>query len=240
MPPQVQWQQPATAQAVLAGPASPASYSAQDDPVTVTLGVMSRCPDAHFCEAVFDDVLPRIPNGHARLNFTYIGTPDSSARYGVRCMHGDAECRGNIHQLCAAQAIDSASLDIASANRALLDFVLVSNSDKESIGIDSAAKRAWAHIQHQHSCLPTWSDVEHCVTDPSQGQALLLQSVANTAQRKVRSSCTVLIDDMTPSCVRDGGVWRKCPAGVGTEPRDFANQIEYAWQHSHHSVSSYS
>lgn len=198
-------------------------------PVPVTLAVMSRCPDAHFCEAVFDHVLPLVPADHIDLGFIYIGSPDPSATYGVRCMHGDAECRGNIHQLCAAQALRNTP----HANRRMLDFVLCSNSDKDTIGEDAAAAQCWAQTQRQdygtHTPVPAWRDVQSCIDEPAQGQALLLQSVTETTRRSVRSSCTVLLDHISPSCVRDGGVWRDCPPGVGTEPEDFARQIETAW-----------
>lgn len=232
---------PKRSQAVLNAPAPSASPGAPfpavpapapaSAPVPVALAVMSRCPDAHFCEAEFDHVLPLLHPGHAALELTYIGTPDPSAPYGVQCMHGDLECRGNIHQLCAAKALGAPHLGIDLANRALLDFVLCSNSNKDQIGQDSAAQQCWDSTQSQSSSLPGWHEVEMCIRDPAQGKALLLQSVKNTARRDVHSSCTVLIDHITPSCVRDGGVWRECPPGGGTEPVDFARQIESAWQH---------
>jgi hypothetical protein len=40
--------------------------------VPVTLGVMSRCPDALLCEAVFDQVLHSV-GGITDLNLTYVG-----------------------------------------------------------------------------------------------------------------------------------------------------------------------
>lgn len=40
-----------------------------DIKVPVQLGVMSRCPDALFCESVFDRVLPKIA---AKVDFSLI------------------------------------------------------------------------------------------------------------------------------------------------------------------------
>lgn len=46
---------------------------ARDDvKVPVVLGVMSRCPDALLCEAVFDQVLPRA-GSKIDLSLTYLG-----------------------------------------------------------------------------------------------------------------------------------------------------------------------
>jgi hypothetical protein len=41
--------------------------------VPVTLGVMSRCPDALLCEAVFDQVLNNKVVGIVDFQLTYIG-----------------------------------------------------------------------------------------------------------------------------------------------------------------------
>lgn len=59
--------------------------------VELTLGVMSRCPDAVFAEAAFDRVIPRVLDEIA-LRFTYIGDEDEEEETGVRCKHGPQEC----------------------------------------------------------------------------------------------------------------------------------------------------
>jgi len=63
--------------------------------VPVTLGVMSQCPDALLCEAVFDQVLSsREVMGIVDLQLTYIGQLDSSEPdFGVECIHGPDEAR---------------------------------------------------------------------------------------------------------------------------------------------------
>lgn len=87
--------------------------------VPVTLGVMSRCPDALFCEGVIDDVLGAVGD-LADVALTFIGTCGLSLRltrlvwsygarrpnasdgeWGVTCKHGPGECLGNVLELCA-------------------------------------------------------------------------------------------------------------------------------------------
>lgn len=72
--------------------------------VRVDLNVMSRCPDARVCEAMMDEVL--LSSGirdRITLKMNYIGTIDRDQTYGVKCLHGDKECAGNIHQLCVQE-----------------------------------------------------------------------------------------------------------------------------------------
>ncbi|KAJ9097723.1 hypothetical protein QFC21_004761 [Naganishia friedmannii] len=72
--------------------------------VNVELGVMSRCPDARLCESTMDKVFS-YPGIGEKVNITlsYIGRPDKRETYGVKCLHGDRECAGNIQQLCVQQ-----------------------------------------------------------------------------------------------------------------------------------------
>jgi hypothetical protein len=48
-------------------------WSTDKHRVPVTLGVMSRCPDALFCESVFDDVRRREAE-KINLSFAYLAT----------------------------------------------------------------------------------------------------------------------------------------------------------------------
>ncbi|KAL3427288.1 hypothetical protein PVAG01_00797 [Phlyctema vagabunda] len=70
------------------------------DLVPLEAHIMSKCPDAQDCLKML--VLPAMQRVHGKVNFTlsYIGTPTDND--GVDCMHGPAECMGNIIELCAA------------------------------------------------------------------------------------------------------------------------------------------
>lgn len=67
--------------------------------VPVELAMMSRCPDFFICASVFDRVFEKASN-KVDPKLLYIGDLDESISYGVRCMHGPSECRGNVQQLC--------------------------------------------------------------------------------------------------------------------------------------------
>ena len=59
----------------LAGPMEQVAWSSPhttDVKVPVTLGVMSRCPDALLCESVFNQVLTKV-EGKVDLALTYVG-----------------------------------------------------------------------------------------------------------------------------------------------------------------------
>lgn len=99
--------------------------------VPITLGVMSRCPDAKLCEEVFDSVLDQVGFHKVNVTLSFIarsacsdlksqppvtltmtraaayslfGRLDSSdSDYGVTCMHGKQECAGNVQELCVAK-----------------------------------------------------------------------------------------------------------------------------------------
>jgi hypothetical protein len=53
-------------------PTSSSSSSSSANRVKVTLGVMSRCPDAVFCENLFDGVLGE-RGDRVEMGFVYIG-----------------------------------------------------------------------------------------------------------------------------------------------------------------------
>jgi hypothetical protein len=89
--------------------ALPSQIALQTKPklVSVQLAVMSKCPDAQFCETVMDRVFPVVKDKISAPKTIYIGQLNSSSPYGVSCMHGPSECRGNIQQLCVRKHSDS-------------------------------------------------------------------------------------------------------------------------------------
>ncbi|KAG9023686.1 hypothetical protein FRB95_012633 [Tulasnella sp. JGI-2019a] len=72
--------------------------------VPITLGVMSRCPDARFCEDVFDSVLEEVGFEKVDVDLSFIARfNESEPKYGVSCMHGQQECDGNVQELCVSK-----------------------------------------------------------------------------------------------------------------------------------------
>jgi len=63
---------------------------------------MGRSQEAVICEAFFDEVLRQVGHHKVELSMSFIGIANSmpGGRYKASCVHGAAECKGNIHQLC--------------------------------------------------------------------------------------------------------------------------------------------
>ncbi len=75
-----------------AGPGAPRH------PVILELFVMSRCPDAHFCESAVEPILKKL-GSLVRLKMEYIADIGADGK-SVMCKHGAEECSGNKQQLC--------------------------------------------------------------------------------------------------------------------------------------------
>ncbi|SPO41718.1 uncharacterized protein PSFLO_07200 [Pseudozyma flocculosa] len=220
-------------QAVFADPARDASPASSLGPstrrVNVTLGVMSRCPDALACEATFDKALDRV-NTKVHLEMAYIGTLNSSATYGVDCKHGDSECAANIQQLCLQHALDPKhapdrwDLSPSAAQRKWWNFIQCQNyAGLARIGSEALAKRCLDLIDG-----PDWhrDGIERCVNGKL-GRRLLRDSVARSKHDGVTTSCTILIEGHV-RCIRDGGQWKQCD--IGHEAGDFVAAIDKEWQ----------
>jgi len=184
--------------------------------VQVDLGVMSRCPDARLCEAVFDDVLktPGIPD-KVNLTLNYIATVDEHEKpYGMVCKHGALECAGNIHQLCVQSHVPSLLTRYS--------FLTTQNYLAPSrIGELDYAKRCAAAVRID------WegSGVAKCVQG-REGTRLLKESAERTKEMGVSKSCTILIEGRV-RCIHDGS-WYDCDEGH--EVGDFVRSIEREWE----------
>ncbi|EJU06576.1 hypothetical protein DACRYDRAFT_19671 [Dacryopinax primogenitus] len=192
-------------------------FASQDANVTlvpVTLGVMSRCPDAALCESVFDDVLNKVMS-KVELSLTFIGQlNDSDETYGVTCKHGPQECAGNIHELCMISRVPQTKW---------WPYVICLNfMGKDKIGLGETAKRCAEVVSVD------WveSGIEACV-DGLEGSDLLRESVRNTTALGIEKSCTILINGVT-RCIVDDGRWLQCD--YGHTSADFVAMInkEYA------------
>ncbi|KZP00181.1 hypothetical protein CALVIDRAFT_552989 [Calocera viscosa TUFC12733] len=196
----------------LAGPSQKPLIPPPDANVTlvpVTLGVMSRCPDAALCETLFDDVLQRVGQ-KVDLGLTFIAKlNDSDETYGVTCMHGPYECSGNIHELCVMSRFPQETW---------WPFVTCLNyNGKEKIGLEGTAKKCAGVVGIN------WveSGVGACV-DGLEGSDLLRESVRNTTALGIEKSCTIIINGAT-RCIVDDGRWTQCDDGHTT--KDFVDTI---------------
>jgi len=209
----------AIAQAGSAGVQRP--WSKDKHRVPVTLGVMSRCPDALFCETVFDDVRKRAAE-KINLSFAYLATFNASdAEFGVTCPHGRDECAGNVQQLCVAKHAPMEKW---------WEFVRCQNyQGRDVIGRSdvalSCARIAKIDWEGEGSGVGRCAGPDGSGTG-DEGIQLLRDSIRVVESLGIRKSCTIVINGERV-CVRDGGVWKQCENGH--EVRDFIHQIEAAY-----------
>jgi len=187
--------------------------------VPVTLGVMSRCPDAIFCENVFDTVLSLVGEATVDVDLAFIAKLNASEpKYGVTCKHGDQECAGNVHELCVSHHQRHLStwwswlqcLNMGGPER--IGTVDAAVDCAEMSGID------WVT-----------SGIRDCVMDrgdKSEGTQLLKESMERARLNEITRSCTIKVSGNT-RCIRDGGRWYDCEGG--SSPKEIAATIRKEW-----------
>ncbi|KAI5455118.1 hypothetical protein NCC49_002389 [Naganishia albida] len=212
--------------------------------VKVDLGVMSRCPDARLCESVMDKVFS-YPGVREKIDvrLNYIGRPDAKETYGVRCMHGDRECAGNIHQLCMQRHTFNSTFSPPSSTA---DEPYISSSSLPPYWSFTLAQNfidssRTGDLDYAKQCAKAvgvnWeeSGVAGCVGEAGandatsggkEGQALLLESVERLIDLDVTKSCTILLEGKI-RCVHDGS-WKNCDDGH--EILDFVHSIDREYE----------
>lgn len=130
---------------------------------------------------------------------------------GVRCMHGETECLGNIVMLCAASEYPDPKLYLGFAN--------CMESDYEEIPSRSLIQDC--ALEHGLS----FDTLNDCMSRDTgaYGMGLLRDSVQHTTDVGVKTSCTVRLDEKV-RCVRDGKEWKDCDGG--SEPEDLVSDIK--------------
>ncbi|KAI8336933.1 hypothetical protein BC941DRAFT_353210 [Chlamydoabsidia padenii] len=188
-------------------------------PVPVDLFVMSKCPDAVYCESVFSTVLKKVKVDVA-LNINYIAQYNGSEPFPpfVYSMHGTSECLGNVQQLCFRHEYPT--------REDWFPFTLCLNEHYHQIGQNDRLAKDCGNKRLGRS----YSTVEKC-TNGTLGVGLLTESAQLSKQLGVRSSCTVFVDNKL-RCIHDGS-WKNCPGGWQID--DFVRSIEDA----HHARSFY-
>lgn len=181
--------------------------------VPVTLGVMSRCPDALLCEATLDKTFQKTWD-LISLDLTFIAKENTSdVDYGVTCMHGVEECAGNIQELCAIR--------LSQDQQQWWTFVQCLNFEGRSkIGnVDLAQKCAGvAKIR--------WDDEEEevgmqtCINGDT-GKEFLIESLTQSQELGITTSCSIIITGKV-RCIHDGD-WKSCE--TGHTPQEFEEFI---------------
>jgi hypothetical protein len=184
-------------------------------PVPVILGVMSNCPDARYCEDVFNDVLHKVGHEIVDIQLSFIGKPNSThSHYGVDCLHGPLECAANVQELCAAK--------YSSGSEEWWPFVqCINQQDRSVVGKQEVAKACASEVGLEWE----WSGMSAC-SRSIEGQRMLFESVKATKALNVTKSCTIIINNKI-RCVRDGE-WKECEHGHSVS--DFVNQIRREYE----------
>lgn len=174
-----------------------------DGPVPVTAFVMSKCPDAVFCEDVLHKAISQVSD-IVHFDLQFIAKRDSQSSLGTTCMHGESECIGNIQQLCAQHYYPES----------IFDLVLCQNQDILSIpyNFGECAKKSGIQVE---------GSLSECING-TMGKSLLSRSILITEHAVVTKSCTVMIG-FQKRCVRDGQRWYDCIGG--SEADDFVRTI---------------
>jgi len=169
---------------------------------------MSKCPDALDCLQQL--LVPAMSYTSSKVNFTlsYIGTPTAD---GVSCMHGPAECLGNILELCAAETYPDPKI--------FLGFTLCLSKRFSEIPSRDLVEDCSMEYGIDFAKLNDCASRE----DGEYGMRLLRESVERSRKVGAGISCTVRLDDEV-RCVRDGGQWKQCPKG--SAPGDLVKDIE--------------
>lgn len=160
--------------------------------------IMSKCPDALDC--MRDLVLPTMQRVVDKVNFTlsFIGTPTGDG--GVDCMHGPAECMGNILELCAAKLYPDPKIYLGFTMCLTRDYHRIPDRDL----VEDCALEHAVDIQQLNECATA--------DDGQTAMDLLKRSVRHTRDVGVTKSCTIRLDNEV-YCIRDGGEWTDCPSG---------------------------
>ncbi|CAO3636709.1 unnamed protein product [Cunninghamella blakesleeana] len=182
--------------------------------VPVDLFVISKCPDAVYCENVFNQVL-HIVKVPVRLDINYIAEFSPNQPYQHICKHGESECLGNIQQLCYHNVYPKVNQ--------WFQFNLCLNKHYRMIGLNNSLAKSCAY---QLNTL--YEPVEKC-TQSELGASLLIESAQKTKALQVSKSCTIFIDNKL-RCIHDSS-WKDCEGGYRVE--DFVRSIEEAYYRRH-------
>ncbi|KAF8059432.1 hypothetical protein HT031_005237 [Scenedesmus sp. PABB004] len=184
---------------------SAAAGDGHDNRIAVDVGlwVMSKCPDAVFCENALAPVLREL-KAVTTVTLHFIGQKQKNGTY--TCKHGPAECAGDLQQLCV-QAHSKAYVDWP------FRFALCSTRH----GVEAVGEFANVAACLKAAGIPLAAATKMlaCMYGPGHDE-LLQAELAATAAAGVGTSCTIQVDGNT-ICVRDGGEWKDCPAGTKTD-----------------------
>lgn len=183
--------------------------------VMLDLFVASKCPDAHRCETIFlPEVLEKV-GSIVDLRLGFVGESNASADFGAACLHGDAECEGNIAQLCVQRHFP---VDLNSAplgRHAWTPFLDCAGSSYTQI-----PKNTEACLELLKLPEASVDSIRACIRG-QEGRDLLREAVSRTVTMCGHhtydyhvgcKSCTMALQGRKV-CIEDGRQWYNCSMG---------------------------
>lgn len=149
-------------------------------------------------------------------------TPSNKARSrttdeddGVKCMHGQTECLGNIVLLCAAAVYPNPKNYLGFAGCLIRQYPDI---PKKALIEDCALEYGMS-----------FDKLNDCMSEDNgaYGMGLLRNSVTRSKKAGVSTSCTVRLNGKT-RCVADGGRFKDCEAG--SNPKDLIRDIKKLYE----------
>ncbi|KAJ5938959.1 hypothetical protein N7466_002093 [Penicillium verhagenii] len=224
----------------------PATSSQANESIRIPLEahIMSKCPDAQGC--LHKLILPAMEQISDKVDFrlSFIASV-SKETSDIQCMHGPAECIGNMLMLCAANLPFPATTD-----NSLLPKTYPRTPIIRSLGFANCLINDYTRIPDRglvHQCALEhgidFDALNQCASQqsdapddgqrgktPLSGIALLRQNALHSERLDVHTSCTVRLDESV-WCIHDGGVWKNCVQdGEGSKPQVLADEIKRLWE----------
>ena len=157
--------------------AKAAAPAATGDKVKVEFYVMSKCPFGVKVEDAFKPVLDKI-GGSIDFHLDFIVNEDPNQPTGFSAMHGEAEVKGNIWQLCARKHYPD--------NYKWMDYVACTNKQWRQIpaGLDECAGKDGFDAAKMKAC-----------AEGQEGKDLLKASMEKTKARSATGSPTIYMNN---------------------------------------------
>ncbi|KAJ5654248.1 hypothetical protein N7490_001251 [Penicillium lividum] len=219
------------------------SESNEQTRIPLEVHIMSKCPDAQGC--LHKLVLPAMEQISDKVDFrlSFIASV-SRETSDIQCMHGPAECIGDMLMLCAANLPFPPA-----ANKSVLPPAYPRTPIIRSLGFANCLINDYTRIPDRglvHQCALEhgidFDALNQCASQqsdapddgqrgktPLSGIALLRQNALHSERLDVHTSCTVRLDESI-WCIHDGGHWKNCTQnGEGSKPQVLANEIKRLW-----------
>ena len=183
----------------------PPVASADPGAVAVDFFVMSRCPDAVFCESWFAPALAAV-SSIVDLRLNYIANETAPGVFV--CRHGPAECEGDMQQLCARQHAPPQKQQRRDdgSNPVWFDFALCQSNSSKLIPTNGASCAASVGLD--------FSTIDSCVQG-GEGASLLSASAARRTNANESISCTINLNEQF-YCQHNGD-WVGCTEGTSPD-----------------------